>query len=258
MSIAILRAIVAVAFLTVLPAPALAQLYVGIGINSPPPPIPVYTQPLLETPNLIWTPGYWAWGSGGYYWVPGTWVPAPSVGLMWTPGYWAFNNGAYYWTDGFWAPRVGFYGGINYDFGYFGIGFVGGQWSGNVFRYNTAVVNVDRRVVRNIYIDRTVINKTIIDRDRISYNGGEGGVHWRATADQLALRQRGIPPTTVQRENERYAAEDRDRLATVNGGRPLRAAVERPLSRQNHPAYVTRLTEADRIAARRLIVRRPP
>ena len=29
--------------------------------------------------------------------------------------------------DGYWGPHVGFYGGINYGFGYFGLGFEGGR-----------------------------------------------------------------------------------------------------------------------------------
>ena len=28
---------------------------------------------LALKPGLIWTPGYWAYGDDGYYWVPGAW-----------------------------------------------------------------------------------------------------------------------------------------------------------------------------------------
>ena len=66
----------------------------------------------------MWTPGYWAWGNDGYYWVPGTWVPAPAVGLLWTPGYWGWSGGYYRWNVCYWGPHVGFYGGVNYGFGY--------------------------------------------------------------------------------------------------------------------------------------------
>ena len=54
----------------------------------------------------------------GYYWVPGTWVEPPAEGLLWTPGYWGWGNGAYVWNAGYWGPTVGFYGGIDYGFGY--------------------------------------------------------------------------------------------------------------------------------------------
>ena len=30
--------------------------------------------------------------------------------------------------SGYWGPVVGFYGGIDYGFGYFGRGFEGGRW----------------------------------------------------------------------------------------------------------------------------------
>src|SRR5579862_1075886 len=229
-----LRAIVAAALFVALPAQSLAQLYVGVGISVPPPAIPVYQQPMLENPNYMWTPGYWAWGSGGYYWVPGTWVAAPQPGLYWTPGYWAFDNGAYYWNNGFWAPQVGFYGGINYGFGYYGNGFVGGMWNGPAFSYNTAVMTVDRTVVRRVYVNKTVITKTIVDRDRTSFNGGDKGVQLRPTPAQLALRRSGMAPTSVQREHEQVAAQDRHHLATVNNGHPEHGAMAHPLD-ATHP-----------------------
>jgi len=40
------------------------------------------------------------------------------------------------------GPTVGFYGGINYGFGYFGNGFYGGRWEGGHFFYNTSVWHV--------------------------------------------------------------------------------------------------------------------
>ncbi len=52
--------------------------------------------------------------------MPGTWVLPPAVGLLWTPAYWAYSDGEYVLYDGYWAPEVGFYGGIEYGFGYTG------------------------------------------------------------------------------------------------------------------------------------------
>jgi hypothetical protein len=114
------------------PSSTKAQVSVGISITSPPPPLPVYIQPLCPGPRYIWTPGYWAWGPDGYYWAPGTWVLAPEVGLYWTPGYWGWGDDVYVWHAGFWGPTVGFYGGIDYGFGYTGVGYVGGYWRGGV------------------------------------------------------------------------------------------------------------------------------
>ena len=105
----------------------------------------------------MWTPGYWAYGDDGYYWVPGTWVPAPYVGALWTPGYWGWGSGLYVWHPGYWGPHVGYYGGVNYGFGYMGIGFAGGVWAGGAFRYNTAVMRVNTTVIHNTYVDRTIV-----------------------------------------------------------------------------------------------------
>ena len=102
--------------------------------GSHPPAIPIYEQPYCPTPGYIWTNGYWAWDGYGYYWVPGVWVSPPRIGLLWTPGYWGYRGGRYLYNDGYWGPTVGFYGGINYGYGYFGRGYYGGQWRGNHVR----------------------------------------------------------------------------------------------------------------------------
>src|SRR5574337_1584146 len=117
---------------------ASAQVYVGISVGYAPPPLPWYPQPICPGDGYIWTPGYWAWGPYGYYWVPGTWVLAPRVGFLWTPGYWGWSGGMYWWHPGYWGSHIGFYGGINYGYGYVGEGYVGGYWRGGAFYYNRA------------------------------------------------------------------------------------------------------------------------
>ena len=138
--------------------PTVSSAQVSLSISIAPPVIPVYAQPPCPTEGYLWTPGYWAYGAAGYYWVPGVWVAPPQVGVLWTPGYWGFAGGLYVFHRGYWGPHVGFYGGINYGFGYGGVGFFGGRWAGGAFAYNTAVVNVNTTVVRNVYVDKTVIH----------------------------------------------------------------------------------------------------
>ncbi|HEY6823410.1 MAG TPA: hypothetical protein VI195_03150, partial [Steroidobacteraceae bacterium] len=121
----LLRALACTLLLAALPPAAEAGVFVGVSVNFAPPPLPVYVQPPCPAPGFVWTPGYWAWGPDGYFWVPGTWLLAP-VGLLWTPGYWGWADGVYLWHAGYWGPQVGFYGGINYGFGYTGVGFEGG------------------------------------------------------------------------------------------------------------------------------------
>jgi WXXGXW repeat (2 copies) len=212
-----------------IPSIAAAQISVGVSIHIGPPPLPVYLQPMCPGPGYIWTPGYWAYGPDGYYWVPGTWVVAPRVGVLWTPGYWGWGGGVYLWHAGYWGPHVGFYGGINYGFGYGGVGFVGGEWRGGVYNYNTAVSNVNTTVIRNTYVNNTTVINNNSNINRVSYNGGTGGVTAQPTArEQAAAREQHIPATTMQTQHEQTARNDRSLLASVNHGRPAVAATAKP------------------------------
>src|SRR5260221_4441088 len=104
----------------------------------------VYAQPICPGEGYIWTPGYWSYSDdGGYFWVPGTWVSAPEVGFLWTPGYWGWANGLYVWNAGYWGSNVGFYGGIDYGFGYFGIRYECGCCMRVKLVYNTPGHNVN-------------------------------------------------------------------------------------------------------------------
>ena len=93
---------------------------VGVSITIAPPELPYYEQPMCPGDGYMWTPGYWAW-SDDYYWIPGTWVMPPEVGFLWTPGYWGWGGDGFLFNDGYWGASVGFYGGIDYGFGYFGM-----------------------------------------------------------------------------------------------------------------------------------------
>ena len=133
----------------VVPQAAQASVFVSVGIA--PPAIPVYTQPLCPGDGYIWTPGYWAYGDAGYYWVDGAWVLAPYSGGLWTPGYWGYGPAGYFWNAGYWGRSIGYYGGINYGFGYFGTGFYGGYWNGGHFFYNRAYGNFGGGFRGNFY-----------------------------------------------------------------------------------------------------------
>jgi hypothetical protein len=203
-----------------------AQVSVGVAVRIGPPALPVYAQPVCPGPGYLWTPGYWAYGPSGYYWVPGTWVLAPAVGLLWTPGYWGWSGGFYAWHAGYWGPRVGFYGGINYGYGYGGVGFVGGTWSGGVFSYNRAVSNVNTTVVNNTYYHTTVVNNT---GNRVSYNGGSGGTTAQPNAQELAAaNEKHSAPTAMQAQHVEAASSNRAMLASVNEGQPAVAATPKP------------------------------
>jgi hypothetical protein len=208
-----------------LPAASNAQVAIGVSVRIGPPVLPVYAQPICPDPGYIWTPGYWAYGDDDYYWVPGTWVMAPEPGLLWTPGYWGFAEGVYVWHRGYWGPHVGFYGGVNYGYGYTGVGFWGGEWRGREFVYNRAVTNVNVTVIHNYYNRTVVVNND----NRVSFNGGPHGIQVRESErERLAEHEHHFEPRREQIEHEHSARADRSQWASVNHGRPAVAASGRP------------------------------
>lgn len=206
---------------------AFAQLRISVGFG--PPALPVYEQPLCPGEGYIWTPGYWAWDEDydDYYWVPGTWVLAPEPGYLWTPPYWAWHEAAFVFYEGYWGPQVGFYGGIDYGFGYFGNGFEGGRWEHGRFFYNRSVTNINVTNVHNVYNTTVVHDNARINR--VSYNGGNGGINARPTPQQEDVaRARHLPPAPAQTQHVRAARANPEFRASTNHGKPSVAATERP------------------------------
>ena len=198
---------------------------------DPPPPLPEYDQPPCPGDGYLWTPGYWDYASTGYYWVPGVWVQQPYVGALWTPGYWAYSHGHYAFFSGYWGPHIGFYGGVNYGYGYTGEGYEGGYWNSGQFYLNRAVNNINVAVVHHVY-SRTVVNMRNTT-NHVSYNGGSGGIDARPQAAELAaLREPHAAPMQTQVQVERNASRNRQQFASVNHGRPAEAAATHPVAAQ--------------------------
>src|SRR3974377_1123750 len=200
-----------------LPSASSAQM-VDVTVAIAPPELPVYDQPEIPGPGYIWTPGFWAYGPYGCYWVPGTWVEPPTVGLLWTPGYWGWRDGLYVWHAGYWGPHVGFYGGVNYGFGYVGTGYVGGRWVGSSFAYNRSVTNTNVTGVHNVYNETVIRNNVTINR--VSYNGGAAGIRAMPTANERAwAHERHVEATPLQLQHIQEAHRDPSLFARSNGGR---------------------------------------
>ena len=196
--------------------------------DQPPPPLPDYQQPPPPGDDYIWTPGYWAWGPNGYYWVPGAWVEPPYMGALWTPGYWGFYGGRYSFYPGHWGLHIGFYGGINYGFGYIGLGYEGGYWRAKHFYYNRVYNHINVRSVHNVYSYHA--NVHVDNVPRTSYRGGPGGVQVRPRqSDASAWHEPTAPRMSSQTQHAQNYSTVRAQYANENHGRPPSPAINRPL-----------------------------
>lgn len=206
----------------------------GEEASQPPPPLPDYDQPPPPEEDYIWTPGYWAWSPMGYYWVPGVWVEPPYVGALWTPGYWAFYNSAYRFHHGFWGLHIGFYGGINYGYGYTGYGYYGGYWRSGHFFYNRECNRIDTRRIVRVY-DYHVTEVRFAGRP--SFNGPRGIMVRPRPAEIAVLHERRYAPLPAQVQLHQQMMQNRQQFYQQNHGRPVVAVESRPvLSNHQMPA----------------------
>jgi YXWGXW repeat-containing protein len=195
-------------------------------IGTPPPPIPSYAQSAIPAEGYLWMPGFWARREDvrDYYWVPGTWVKPPRAGLLWTPPYWSRAEGGFVFHPGYWAQAVGFYGGIDYGYGYTGDGYQGGRWDNGTFLYNRAANNLGSVRVAHAYDQAIAADNTSA---KASFNG-DGGANARPTSQQEAAeRDVHVAPTVAQQEHFEMAAKDRALYSKLNHGEPGIAATVR-------------------------------
>jgi hypothetical protein len=212
-------------FALALPVASQAQV-ICISNVSPPPELPVYEQPPIPAAGYLWSPGYWGSGPNGYFWVPGTWVQPPTVGLLWTPGYWGWRDGIYVWSAGYWGPHIGFYGGVDYGFGYGGVGYEGGRWENEVFAYNRTVNNFGGVTINNVYEKTVIVDPGAA---RVSFNGGSGGTTVRPTPEEeAAAHEQHVAAIPAQLQHERTASANTALLASENHGQPAIAATSKP------------------------------
>jgi hypothetical protein len=148
------------------------------------------------------------------------------VGFLWTPGYWGWGGSAFFFHAGYWGPHVGFYGGINYGFGYGGIGYEGGRWEGGHFAYNTYVNHVNTTIIHNTY-NTTIVNN--VTENHVSYNGGTGGIEARPTPQEESYgNERHIPAVPAQTQHVETARNNPELRASANHGVPPIAATAKP------------------------------
>ena len=159
------------------------------------------------------------------------------MGALWTPGYWGFYGGRYSFYPGYWGLHIGFYGGINYGFGYIGFGYEGGYWNSGHFFYNRAYNHIDTRVVHNVYNYNAGNRARVVSR--ASFNGGARGVQVRPRSSEMAARREPTAPRmSTQVQHARTYSTNRGQLATQNHGRPATPAISRgiPADRNVKPS----------------------
>ena len=152
-----------------------------------------------------------------------------------------------------WGRHIGFYGGINYGFGYVGLGYEGGYWNSGRFFYNRVYNHIDERHVHNVYNYNAGYRARGVPR--ASFNGGQRGVQappghlkWPRGASQLlracTLRsstRAATPPPAVSlppriteglyTSRQPAAEADRNLKPASHGGHPRRfAAMAVPLA----------------------------
>jgi hypothetical protein len=196
-------------------------------VNVAPPPLPSYEQPAIPEEGYLWVPGFWAWRKSvpDYFWVPGTWVQPPQSGLLWTPPYWSRVEGGYAFHAGYWAAEVGFYGGINYGFGYTGNGYQGGRWENGAFTYNRAVNSLGSHHIGSVYDEAVATDDSA---SRLSFNGGRRGTAARPSEHQEKLAGgHHVGATADQQKHFELAAMDRALYSKLNGGEPGVLATQR-------------------------------
>jgi len=150
--------------------------------NVAPPDLPLYDQPPMPAFGYVWTPGYWAWSDDDqdFFWVPGTWVPAPQPEFLWTPGYWEVVNAVYFWHVGFWGRHLGFYGGINYGYGYAGSG------AGHVSFLGGTGVHAQPTAAQIAAANERHIGVTPLQQQQIAWARTRPALH--------ASQNQGVPP----------------------------------------------------------------
>ena len=195
--------------------------------DTTPPPLQEEDQPPLVQDGYLWTPGYWYWRDLRYVWMPGAWARPPQIGFLWTPAYWGRAGAVFVFHPGHWGSTVGFYGGVNYGFGYFGNGYSGGHWIGNSFAYNSAVNHVGPTVAHHTYSE-SVPNQAI--RGASSYAGttrSDGGTP--AISQHPAVTRplvKPAPSIVAQRSSESAPApaEVNKSAATLKASNPNSSA----------------------------------
>ena len=114
------------------------------------------------------------------------------------------------------GAHIGFYGGINYGFGYAGA-LAGGRWENGQFFYNRAVNNLGAAPVTRVYNQRIAINNTTIDR--VSYNSGQGELQVKPTPEQEQVAaERRIAATPAQVTQVRTASINPEQFHSTNRG----------------------------------------
>ena len=93
-------AILTLATIVLIPAPAMAQVSVNIFTSQPPPAVRYEANPPPRS-GYLWTPGYWNWNGQRHDWVQGRWVAMRS-GQQYQRAEWLHENEGWRLREGSW------------------------------------------------------------------------------------------------------------------------------------------------------------
>ena len=188
--------------------------------------LPVYGQPICPGDGFLWTPatGRMTTASPITTGCQACWFrrrKSVSCGRRKAGGW---GDGGYFFNEGYWGPTVGFYGGINYGFGYYGEGYGGGPWNNGHFFYNRSVNNINVVNIHNVYNERELRSTT---STASAITEGQVGSRRVQQRSKLQANQRHIPAVAAQtgacagRPRQSSAARER-RIAAIRLSRRLR------------------------------------
>ena len=198
-------------------AAASAVVAIGVSINVAPPELPVYEQPPIPGPGYLWTPGYWAWGDEWLLLGAGHLGRAAAAGLSLDAGLLGLGRRRLLWHAGYWGPHVGFYGGVNYGFGYGGHGYRGRLLARRRRSTTTAASTI---IPGTCTSPTSTTNRDRRHGNRVSFNGGNGGVRprrrrrhsWRQSTSIISR------PCGASCTRSSWRARNRQLHATINHG----------------------------------------
>ena len=194
---------------------------------------PSMSSPRPPRPTISGPPATGTGVPAGYYWIL-----APGVRSLLRrpldPRLLGLCHNRLGFHRGFWGPHIGFYGGINYGFGYTGVGYHGGYWRGNNFYYNRSVNRVNTNITTSTTAPSSSTTSTA--SPTTAAEAASPTDHGQPRSKPCAARE--PRPCPLRSSTSAKQHKNRQQFYNVNRGRPAMVAAPRPIAAQpgfTHP-----------------------